>query len=202
MEKILVKKYASPCGELLLGSFDGRLCLCNWVGTLHPGRVDRRLTSLLDAVFEYGPSDVTAEAACQLSEYFSGDRKVFDVPLLLLGTGFQKSVWEHLLGIPYGKTVSYRELACRCGSPAAVRAVANANGANAMSVFVPCHRVISSGGNIGGYAGGAYAKRFLLALERQDGASVLPLPENCCSDSDNRGSVFNGDAPVGGHSDR
>ncbi len=163
--KILIQRYTSPCGELLLGSFGDRLCLCNWTHEKHPGRVDRRLTTLLDAVYEYGSTDVTTAAARQLSEYFSGDRTVFDVPLLLVGTGFQKSVWGHLLGIPYGKTVSYRELAESCGIPAAVRAVANANGANALSVFVPCHRVIAADGSSGGYGGGAEAKRFLLELE-------------------------------------
>lgn len=164
-DKILVRKYETPCGELLLGSFGDRLCLCNWAHEEHPGRIWRRLHSLLGAVVEYSASDLTDEAAAQLSEYFRRERKDFDIPLLFAGTSFQKSVWNALLEIPYGSTMSYAELACCAGFPASVRAAANANGANALSVFVPCHRVICSDGSPGGYGGGAEAKKFLLDLE-------------------------------------
>ena len=84
----------------------------------------------------------------------------------MVGTAFQQRVWEGLLSIPYGKTVSYGEMARRIGMPTSVRAVANANGANAISIFIPCHRVIGSDGSLTGYGGGLPAKRFLLDLER------------------------------------
>ena len=100
---------------------------------------------------------------------------MFDIPLLLVGTDFQKKVWEQLLAIPYGETVSYGELAASLGMPSAVRAVANANGANAISIFVPCHRVTGSGQTLTGYGGGLDAKRFLLELEGGDtGRTLFP----------------------------
>ena len=87
------------------------------------------------------------------------------MPLLFVGTDFQKNVWQELLKIPYGATITYADLAARLGRPNAVRAVANANGANAISIFAPCHRVVGSNGTLGGYGGGIEAKRFLLGLE-------------------------------------
>ena len=111
------------------------------------------------------PSDITLATAAQLDEYFARQRTSFDIPLLFAGTDFQKRVWNTLLEIPYGQTVSYGELAKRIGKPAAVRAVANAIGANAISVIVPCHRVTGSDHTLTGYGGGIAAKRMLLALE-------------------------------------
>lgn len=105
------------------------------------------------------------QAAAQLDEYFAGKRKAFSVPLLLVGTDFQKAVWQELQNIPYGAAITYAEEARRIERPEAVRAVANANGANALSIFVPCHRVIGANGMLGGYAGGADAKRWLLEME-------------------------------------
>ena len=87
------------------------------------------------------------------------------MPLLFVGSDFQKSVWQMLLEIPYGQTISYGEMARRIGIPKAVRAVANANGANAISIFAPCHRIIGSDRSLTGYGGGLEAKKFLLELE-------------------------------------
>lgn len=92
---------------------------------------------------------------------------MFDIPLMTAGTDFQKSVWSRLNGIPSGKTISYRSLACDIGRPQSVRAIANAVGANALSIFIPCHRVVGSDGSLTGYAGGLAAKQFLLGLEQQ-----------------------------------
>lgn len=164
--RIYIQRYQAPCGGLLLGSFGDRLCLCNWTEEKHPGRVDRRLQSLLDAGYVEEPSDVTQEAARQLDEYFSRCRRAFDMPLLFVGTDFQKKVWERLMEIPYGQTVSYGGMAAGLGVPESVRAVANANGANAISIFAPCHRVIGSDRSLTGYGGGLEAKQFLLSLER------------------------------------
>lgn len=101
----------------------------------------------------------------QLDEYFAGQRREFDVPLMFAGTEFQKVVWDELMLIPHGRTTTYGELARRIGRPAAVRAIANAVGSNALSILVPCHRVIGADGALTGYAGGLPAKRHLLALE-------------------------------------
>ena len=163
--KISIQRYQSPCGELLLGAFGNRLCLCNWTKELHPKRVENRLQALLNAKFTEEPAPVVQEAARQLDEYFKGERRTFDMPLLFVGTDFQKNVWQELLKIPYGATITYADLAARLGRPKAVRAVANANGANALSIFAPCHRVVGSNGTFGGYGGGIEAKRFLLGLE-------------------------------------
>lgn len=106
-------------------------------------------------------------AARQLDEYFAGKRLQFDVPLHPSGTPFQLEVWRALLAIPYGETVSYADIARRIGRPRAVRAVGAANGANPLSILMPCHRVIGSDGNLTGYGGGLPAKRWLLAHERK-----------------------------------
>lgn len=162
---ITTRPYHSPCGPLLLGSFGGKLCLCDWPTERHHERVVGRLTKMLSADLAEGTSDILEEAARQLDEYFSGRRSEFSVPLLFVGTDFQKTVWKALLSIPYGQTLSYGELAARIGKPKSVRAVANANGANALSIFAPCHRVVGSDRSLTGYAGGLEAKRWLLELE-------------------------------------
>lgn len=110
------------------------------------------------------------QAAEQLTEYFSGGRWDFDLPLAPRGTAFRKSVWLELLRIPYGETISYGELARRIGRPAAARAVGAANGSNPLPIVVPCHRVIGRDGTLTGYGGGLPIKRKLLELE---GATVL-----------------------------
>ena len=165
-KRIFIQTYNSPCGDLLLGSFGDRLCLCNWTKEKHPDAVDRRLQALLSASYTEAPSDITREAARQLDEYFRRERRAFDIPLLFAGTEFQNKVWDMLLQIPYGRTVSYARMALSLRMPKAVRAVANANGANAISIFAPCHRVIGSNGSLTGYGGGLDAKRSLFDLER------------------------------------
>lgn len=162
---IRIKRYESPCGVLMLGSFDDKLCLCDWQVEKHRDHVDRRLKRMLNAEFKEGTSEVIEKAGKQLDEFFARKRKEFDVPLLFVGTDFQKTVWNELLKIPFGKTISYGEMARRIGMPKAVRAVANANGANSMSIFAPCHRVIGSDHSLTGYGGGLEAKRILLKLE-------------------------------------
>lgn len=109
-----------------------------------------------------------ARVAKQLREYFAGERKTFDVHLRPKGTDFQRRVWEALRQIPFGETISYAELAKRIGSPRAVRAVGQANGANPIAVIVPCHRVIGADGSLAGYSAGTERKRDLLRLEGID----------------------------------
>jgi methylated-DNA-[protein]-cysteine S-methyltransferase len=114
---------------------------------------------------------VVKRAVTQLTEYFAGERTEFDLPLEVDGTEFQKDVWMTLADIPYGKTISYAELAGMVGRPTAFRAVGQANGANPIPIVLPCHRVIATGGGIGGYGGGLDMKRKLLALEGIDANS-------------------------------
>jgi len=101
----------------------------------------------------------------QLREYFENKRKVFDLPLEIIGTDFQKRVWKELIKIPYGETISYKELAIRLGNLKTIRAAARANGANPLPIIIPCHRVIGSDGKMVGYGGGLNVKEKLLELE-------------------------------------
>lgn len=162
---IIVQEYISPCGPLLLGAAEGRLCLCNWLASRCRARVEGRVARLLQAEYRPGTDEILVRAACQLDEYFAGRRQEFDVPLLPVGTDFQLAVWRELLTIPYGEVCTYAAQAERMSMPRAVRAVAAANGQNALSLFIPCHRVVGHGGRLTGYAGGLEAKRFLLDLE-------------------------------------
>ena len=173
METIRIQHYRSPYGELMLGSLGDKLCLCDWVSEQRKEKIGRRMRNTLHAVYEEGTSEVISTAIIQLDEYFARKRTAFDMPLLLAGTDFQKTVWQELLNIPYGKTVSYGELSRKLGNPKAVRAVAAANGANALSIFIPCHRVVGSNRQLIGYAGGLAAKQGLLALEA-DSCDGLP----------------------------
>jgi methylated-DNA-[protein]-cysteine S-methyltransferase len=110
-----------------------------------------------------------AEAFRQLDDYFEGKRTKFTLPLHLGGTDFQNAVWTSLQRIPYGHTITYRDLAARIGRPAAIRAAGAANGANPLPIVVPCHRVIGSNGSLTGFGGGIEAKRFLLVHEQKFG---------------------------------
>jgi len=111
---------------------------------------------------------ITSPWVLQLDEYFHHKREYFDLELNLKGTAFQLRVWEELLKVPFGTTLSYKELSLRLGDLKAIRAVAAANGANPVSIIVPCHRIIGSDGSLTGYGGGLWRKRWLLDLESRD----------------------------------
>ena len=111
---------------------------------------------------------IIVEACKQFDEYFAGTRQVFDLPLSPQGgTPFQQTVWKQLLEIPYGKTISYAQLAQAINNPKACRAVGSANGKNPISIIIPCHRVIAADGSLGGYASGLVVKKQLLDLEEK-----------------------------------
>ena len=101
----------------------------------------------------------------QLLEYFKGERRIFNLPMEIQGTEFQKKVWNELLKIPYGKTITYKKLAERLGNLKSIRAAAHANGVNPLAIVIPCHRVIGSDGSLVGYGGGLYIKEKLLEIE-------------------------------------
>lgn len=163
--EILIQRYESPCGTLLLGTLYDQLCLCDWA--LRPGRagMDRRLMRGLHARYVEGHSLTHLFAESQLDEYFAGRRSCFSVPLLMVGTPFQKNVWNQLLFQPYGQTLSYCELAAACGCADAARSVLRAVEANALSVFVPCHRIVGKDQSLAGYGGGVDAQFYLLHFE-------------------------------------
>ena len=111
----------------------------------------------------------------QLIQYFNGERRQFELPLNQTGTPFQQTVWNELLTIPYGRTISYLELARKTGDTKATRAVANANGKNNVAIIVPCHRVIGANKDLVGYAGGLWRKKWLLELEAKVAHGVQTL---------------------------
>jgi methylated-DNA-[protein]-cysteine S-methyltransferase len=149
----------SPLGELLLTAEDGRL-----TGLYLPAdRLARHATA--DPGGAQRDDAAFAAARAQLAQYFAGERTAFDLRVAAPGTPFQQRVWEELRALGHGETTTYAELARRIGRPTAIRAVGAANGANPVSIVIPCHRVIGSDGALTGYGGGLAAKRFLLALE-------------------------------------
>lgn len=169
MEKsISLQHYDSPCGRLVLASFADRLCLCDWSDNPFAERNRRRIEKYLKATSKTETSSVLEDTKRQLDEYFASKRKAFDIQLCLVGTDFQHKVWNALRSIPYGSTKSYKDIAQCIGKPKAVRAVAGAIGANAISILIPCHRVIGSNHSLTGYAGGLEAKRGLLGMETQE----------------------------------
>ncbi len=117
---------------------------------------------------------VLRQCCSELDEYFAGTRKIFDVKITFKGTPFQYKVWQALLEIPYGKTISYADLAKAVENPKACRAVGSANGKNPIAIIIPCHRVITSNGNLGGYAYGLEVKKQLLDLEEKELVKSTP----------------------------
>jgi len=154
----------TPIGELLLAGEDDSL----WMIGFPKGSMRRDPEP--DWIFNEKP---LATVRQQLTEYFDGARKEFDLPVALNGTEFQVSVLEALQGIPYGETVSYGEIAKRIGRPKAVRAVGAANGRNPIPIVVPCHRVIGSSGDLTGFGGGLDTKEALLRLEAEHTQDLL-----------------------------
>ncbi len=163
-----IQYYDSPCGKLVLGSADDALCLCDWHEKPCAERNKQRLMRLLNAEFTTSSSAILNQTQKELDEYFASERKSFDIPLLPIGTDFQKQVWQALLEIPYGETRTYKEIALGVNNPKGIRAVAQAIGSNGISILIPCHRVIGSNHSLTGFAGGIEAKRLLLGIESED----------------------------------
>ena len=165
MHKINIQYVQTPVGEMILGSYDNKLCMADWRYRKSRTTVDNRLQKGLSATYVEEESPVLTLAKEELEGYFKGLRKTFDIPLLMVGTEFQKSVWQELLKLPFGTTASYLDLAKGVNDEKAVRAVASAVGANAISILIPCHRIIGSDGSLTGYAGGLDTKKELLKIE-------------------------------------
>ncbi|MEO7371305.1 MAG: methylated-DNA--[protein]-cysteine S-methyltransferase [Ilumatobacteraceae bacterium] len=152
----------SPVGELRLVASDRGLRAILW------GAQDvTRVASIDSDELVEGSTPILERAIVQLEEYFAGGRRDFDLPLDPVGTPFQQSAWMVLRTIPYGQTMSYGQQASKLGDPNKARAVGAANGKNPLSIVVPCHRVIGSGGHLTGFAGGLEIKSWLLDHERQ-----------------------------------
>ena len=165
MDGISIQYFKTPFGELIMGSYQNQLCLCDWRYRKMRPAIDQRIQQGLEADYFEEETETIRLAKNQLTEYFNKERKEFDIPLLLVGTSFQKSVWGELIKIPFGNTDSYLGLSQKLNNEKAIRAVAAANGANAFAIIVPCHRIIGSKGKLIGYAGGLSVKKKLLKLE-------------------------------------
>ena len=168
-----IQYYDSPCGEIILASIGDELCLCDWYEKPCAERNKRRLVRYLNAEFVSATSLILEQTKRELDEYFAGKRKAFDIPLHPVGTDFQKQVWQTLLEIPYGETRAYKEIALKANNLKGVRAVAQAIGANGISILIPCHRVIGTNHSLTGFAGGIEAKRLLLNIESKGSGSLV-----------------------------
>lgn len=175
MNRIKTKYHRTQIGELILGSFHGKLCLLDFVKGKTRGTVEDRIRRVLDAELVEQDNEILRKTRRQLDEYLEGQRKGFDIPLLMVGTDFQKDVWNALLQVPYGATASYLQIARAVGKEKAVRAVGNACRANPIGIIVPCHRIIGSDGSLVGYGGGLSLKRRLLALEQRNASTLGTL---------------------------
>jgi len=164
---IRTERIATPLGAMLAGATDNGICLLEFIDSDRIERQLRRVQKLFRAELITDRNRHLNTLSIQLEQYFAGSRKEFDLVVVALGTPFQQAVWKELVKIPYGKTISYKEEAERIGRPTAVRAVARANGANPISVVIPCHRVIGKNGKLVGYGGGLGRKQWLLDLERK-----------------------------------
>ena len=136
--------------------------------------VDKRIKNGLNAEFIETENAFLKDVKKQIDEYLLGSRQQFDIPIIMIGTDFQKQVWQELMQINYGETASYLDLAKRIDNEKAVRAVASANGANSMGLIIPCHRIIETNGGLGGYGGGISIKKRLLKMEIEN----TPLSDN------------------------
>ena len=156
--------YRSPIGDLILMAHQGKLVYCNWDSRDCDSKL-KKYEALLSHKEEASDSGVLEMTLTQLDEYFQGTRQKFDLPLNIHGTEFQKRVWNAIATTPYASTLTYKQLAEKSGNASAFRAVAGACGANPIAIVIPCHRIISSTGKIGGYTGGLKRKIALLKSE-------------------------------------
>lgn len=159
----------SPVGKLVAGADHSGICFLEFVDGADLTIEELKLRFKAHSFeFHFNVSNLLNQLILELNAYFSGLRKSFSVPLSFYGTDFQKRVWDELIKVPFGTTCSYQQQAIRLGNLAAIRAVAHANGTNKLAILVPCHRVIGSNGNLTGYAGGLWRKKFLLELEQSN----------------------------------
>ena len=168
MNQIDIQYYKTKIGALILGSFDNKLCLLDFRDRRMRSTVDNRIKKELNVEYLEQENNVLKETRKQIDEYLVGNRTAFKVPILMVGSNFQKQVWNALTNIKYGEIASYLDLAKNIDNGKAVRAVASANGANSIGLIIPCHRIIGSNGELVGYGGGLPVKKRLLNLEKEN----------------------------------
>lgn len=163
-----LKRIETPLGTMYACAVEKGICLLEFTDRKMLETEFKYLAKALNATILQGDNPHFALLEEQLKEYFDGKRKDFTIPLFTSGSDFQNSVWQALAEIPYGQTKSYKQQAIYMGKPEAVRAVANANGMNKISILIPCHRVIGADGSLTGYGGGIWRKKWLLELEKNN----------------------------------
>jgi AraC family transcriptional regulator of adaptative response/methylated-DNA-[protein]-cysteine methyltransferase len=161
-------RFTTPLGPMIAGATSEGICLLEFTDRRMLEFELKELKRLLKANLVYGNNPLFQQVENQILEYFEGNRKTFDLPLVTPGTGFQNLVWQKLQDIPYGETRSYKQQAIALNNPTAVRAVAKANGFNRICIVIPCHRVIGEDGSMTGYGGGIWRKKWLLDFEKKN----------------------------------
>jgi len=172
---IKTTKIETPLGEMVAGATDEGVCLLEFTDRRMLPTEYKDLTRQLMTTVEDGENKHLKILRKQLKEYFDGRRKEFSVPLVTPGSEFQQAVWKELQNIQFGSTRSYQEQAIALNRPDSVRAIANANGMNRISIVIPCHRVIGSNGHLTGYGGGLKRKRWLLDHEKKYSGQPVDL---------------------------
>lgn len=166
----------TPLGEMIAAATNEGICMLEFADCVKLSKELSELKKLLNSDIRQGRNIHLRHLKKQLKEYFAGRRTEFDLPLLTPGTEFQQAVWNELLKIPYGETISYRKQADALNNPLAVRAVAGANGSNRIGIIIPCHRVIGSDGSLVGYGGGVRRKKWLLDHEKKYSGQPVTMP--------------------------
>ncbi|GAA5112980.1 methylated-DNA--[protein]-cysteine S-methyltransferase [Orbus sasakiae] len=163
---IYLQRIETPIGTMFAAATQQGLCLLEFTNRRMLETELKQLVKRYNATLIRGENHHIKQTKFELNEYFNGQRQHFTVQLDLKGTTFQQQVWQALIGIPYGQTRSYQQQAQSIDKPKAIRAVANANGMNQISIVIPCHRVIGADGKLTGYGGGLWRKNWLLKLEQ------------------------------------
>lgn len=172
---ILIHRFTTPLGPMFVCATERGVCLLEFVDRRMLETEFSDLQRLLKARIMAGENQHTRQMETEMGEYFTGTRQQFDIALDMPGSEFQRTVWEALQTVPFGKTSHYQALAKQIDKPAAVRAVAGANGANRVAIVIPCHRIIGKDGSLTGYGGGIARKAWLIAHEKKAPLSGIYL---------------------------
>jgi O-6-methylguanine DNA methyltransferase len=164
--KMVYRELKSPLGNMIAGATDQGVCFLEWQDRGGVERIKQRIMKRYKLPLQEGSNHHIDQLEKELNDYFAGELNKFSVPIAITGTEFEQKTWGQLLKIPYGQTRSYSQIAYLLGKANARRAVGRANGANYLSIVVPCHRVIEANGNLRGYGGKLWRKKYLLELEQ------------------------------------
>ena len=165
MNKVTYTDFESPLGPMIAGATEKGVCFLEWHDRGGVDRIKARVEKRYECELTEGSNAHLKKLGRELASYFRGKLSEFTIPIDVTGTPFEQRVWGQLLKIPYGETRSYGQMAKSLGKPGASRAVGRANGANYLSIIIPCHRVIEANGKLRGYGGGLWRKKYLLELE-------------------------------------